>query len=75
MGTCNHCSLKRIRQTAKQNGMKVTVLSDAKWGMGGQNIYVHPRSINISKLPGDEDGERAQYRQAWMMEIPNHCCC
>jgi hypothetical protein len=55
--------------------MKVTKLHDATWGMGGVNIYVHPKDVDISKLPGGEDGERAKYHESWYMELPKSCHC
>jgi hypothetical protein len=55
--------------------MRVTVLSDAHWGMGGENVYVHPKEIKIAKLLGGEDGPRKVYFASWMMEIPSRCCC
>ena len=75
MTQCNYCSLQLIRDNAKKNNLKVTILSDATWGMDGKNIYVHSDNIDITKLQGGEDGEREQYRKSWMMEIPNQCCC
>jgi hypothetical protein len=72
---CNYCSLKVIRHDAKLEKMKVTILSDANWGMGGVNVYIHPRNINIKELPGGEDGERKKYRVAWFMSLGNHCEC
>jgi len=75
MSECNYCAFKRINSRADARGMKVTKLYDAKWGMGGVNIYVHPKDINVSELPGGEDGERSKYREAWYMELPTSCCC
>lgn len=75
MSICNYCILQSIKKQAKLKGYKVTILYDAKWGLGGVNVYVHPKSIKISDLSGGEDGERKQYRKAWMMEIPVYCCC
>jgi len=72
---CNFCTLKSIRADARKKKLKVTILSDAKWGMGGVNVYVHPKNIKIRDLPGGEDGEREKYRKAWFMELTNHCCC
>ena len=72
---CNFCSLKSIRKRAKQLGQKVTVLHDAKWGMGGVNVYVHPPSLQIKDLPCGEDGERKKYRVAWFMEVGDSCSC
>lgn len=75
MGQCNYCSMKQIRARAKDLGESVTVLQDAKWGMGGVNVYVHPKEINIRTQSGGEDGPRARYRVSWMMEIPSRCAC
>ena len=76
MSTCNYCTFRRIRKSAKEKGFKVTILNDAKWHPGGgKNVYVHPRNIQIHKLGGGEDGEREKYRVAWMMEIPETCQC
>ena len=73
--TCNFCKLARIRRNAKEKRLKVTVLNDARWGMGGSNVYVHPKEVKIAKLPEGEDGLRSTYRVSWMMEIPNSCRC
>lgn len=72
---CNFCNLNRIKRRAKENGMKVTVLNDPRWGMGGSNVYVHPKGLKIEKLPGGEDGPRSKYFASWMMEIPARCNC
>jgi len=72
---CNYCSMSRIRRDAKAEKKKVTVLADARWGMGGVNVYVHPCDVNIRKLEGGENGERAKYRVSWMMELSEHCVC
>jgi len=75
MTTCNFCSVKAIKKRAKEQGKKVTVLRDAKWGMGGVNVYVHEPTIKIKELLGDEDGERSKFRVAWLMELSSRCCC
>lgn len=72
---CNYCSLRITKNRAKKRGMKVTVLRDAKWGMGGVNVYVHPENVNIKELEGGEDGERAKYRESWLMSLPEGCAC
>jgi hypothetical protein len=51
---CNHCSLIGIRRRAKQSGKKVTLLTDARWGMGGVNVYVHPKDVNVRLLDGGD---------------------
>jgi hypothetical protein len=65
----NKETLDIIRYRAEEKGMKVTLLRDAKWGMGGFNVYVHPKEVSIADLPGGEDGEREQYREAWLMSL------
>lgn len=75
MTPCNFCKLRDIRLFSKERGLKVTVLSDAGWGMGGKNIYVHPVDVKIAELSGGEDGVRSRYRQSWMMYIPHKCAC
>ena len=72
---CNYCRLKSIEHDAKQKKMKVTILCDTKWGMGGFNVYIHPKDVKIAKLPGGEDGEREKYRRSWMQDIGEQCCC
>ncbi len=73
--SCNYCKLQGIKRRAKEDGLTVTVLGDANWGMGGENVYVHPKDINISQLAGGEDGPRAKYRVSWMMGIGSRCEC
>lgn len=72
---CNYCYLKTIRRKAKAEGKKVTILNDTKWEVGGFNIYVHPSNVNIRELIGGEDGERKEYRSAWVWEIGKRCSC
>lgn len=72
---CNYCNLRSIRERAKKDNMKVTTLRDAGWGLGGINVYVHSRNIDITSLKGGEDGERKKFRVAWLMELTSNCCC
>lgn len=75
MNRCNYCTLKFIRNRAKDAELKVTILRDAEWGMGGVNVYVHPEGVDIKALPDGEDGKRAKYRKAWFMELSTSCAC
>jgi hypothetical protein len=75
MNRCNYCHMKFIKNRANRDGMKVTTLRDARWGMGGVNVYVHPASVDIKSIEGGEDGERSKYRQAWFMELTQSCAC
>jgi hypothetical protein len=72
---CNYCSLQRIKEDAKAEKRKVTILADARWGMGGVNVYVHPPGVNIKKLEGGEDGPRKRYFVSWFMALTQHCAC
>ena len=81
---CNRCILIRIKEEAKKNGMKVTVLTDSPFSSGGHNVYVHPKEINITKLRSDRitkrgqkfiPGERQQYSPAMLLAIGAECTC
>lgn len=72
---CNWCSLRRIREQAKVDNKKVTILHDADWGLGGMNVYVHPKDIDVRKLKGGEDGIRSKYRVTWFKALSKSCCC
>lgn len=72
---CNYCRLQRIKNDAKHTKMKCTILSDSTFKLGGVNIYVHPREVDIKSLPGGEHGPRKKYRVTWFMELGDRCCC
>ena len=74
MATCNYCSFQQIKRLAKTKGLKITT-EPAKWGMGGINVYLHPKNIKINDFGNDEDGRKGQYRVSWFMELPAHCTC
>ena len=73
--TCNFCNLGRIRERAKAGGMRVTVLKDAKWGLGGSNVYVHPAGVDIRRLSEEGTAGRKMYWAGWMQEIGKRCEC
>lgn len=73
--TCNHCSLAAIRRRAKREGKKITILADATWGLGGVNVYVHPRNVDVKKLTAGDKGSRRKYFASWFMELTTHCVC
>ena len=68
---CNYCSLQAIKQRAKENNLKVTLLQ-SNWELGGIDVYVHPKDVKVKKL---DDREREKYRVAWFMELSDHSCC
>jgi len=80
--TCNYCNLQSIKTDAKKSGSRV--YKRASSFLGGTDIFVVP---NGKKLPPKDDmiepcdkypdGNEAfsKYHRAWLMEIPNRCCC
>lgn len=72
MSQCNFCTNKQIIKKAKQSGNSVTHLKETKYGLGGINVYVHPKNINIKKLPAKE---REKYFKVWFMALGSHCEC
>lgn len=75
MGSCNYCRLKRLKEKAKKNGMKVTLKTGWR---GGRDVFVHPKEVNPPKgfkhTPDSKEGFD-QYFIAWMLEIGKHCEC
>lgn len=69
--TCNHCNLERIRRDAKKAGHRVT-LEGSTWGMGGVEVYVHPKALNFRTF---NKNMKRRYWVAWMMEVTEHCVC
>jgi len=69
MTKCNFCRLNDLKSAVKYANLKVTTL---RGEMGGVNIYIHPKDINIGDL---KIGERATYKKAWFAELPRNCCC
>ena len=67
---CNLCSFIDIKRRAKERGLKVTTIQG--W-MGGTDVYVHPKTVNIKKLEGfniPDHPNRDKYFVAWFREIP-----
>lgn len=72
---CNYCSLEAIKRKAKHDKQRVTILNDARWGMGGVNVYVHPKDVSVRTIEGGEEGPRKKYFVCWFMELSGHCVC
>jgi len=72
---CNWCLLRLIKRRAKAENKKVTILCDANWGLGGVNVYVYPKNVDIRKMKDGEDGAKKKYRTAWFQELSQSCCC
>ena len=69
--SCNHCGLKFFKARAKLDNKKVTKL-DGDFGLGGYDIFVHPKDVKIEK--GNKE-QRDSYFVSWMMEIGTFCEC
>ena len=67
--TCNYCNLRRIKDRAKKEKKKVTKIPTSQ-ELGGFEIFVHPKEIDIKKL---SKKERTKYFSSWMWEITDHC--
>ena len=66
MSKCNYCTLQRIKANAMKNDKIVTVK--------GGNVYVHPfGAVNPTEPASPDNGNK--YWVAWLMSIPDHCCC
>lgn len=74
MTECNRCSLQEYRKEARDKGMKVTTVRNAKWGMGGVNVYRHPPEVKVADIEEDSP-EHKKYSIAWFMSIPAGCEC
>ncbi len=79
MGQCNYCSLRTIKRTAEKEGNRV-ILRQSHF-MGGMEVFNVPKGVKLPdyKEPSDEHPNGCEvyqkYHKAWMMEIPDHCCC
>lgn len=68
---CNYCALKKIRESARKKGLKVSRRA-VDWGLGGFDIFVHPKDVVI--VIGNKE-QRDKYCVGWMQEIGDHCTC
>lgn len=69
---CNFCDLQRIKASAKKNRLKVTMLESTLCSMGGIDVFVHPKNIEIIRL---SQKAREEFFKAWMWKITDYCCC
>lgn len=66
MSACNHCTMKRLQQSAKEKGKRVVRIPSIKMGsLGGMEIYM---------LRKGEKPSKANW-VAWMMEVTDSCVC
>ena len=75
MGDCNLCRMKQIRRDAKRNKMRVTVLHDTNFKLGGVNVYVHPRDVKITAAVVRDEAIHDKHFVAWFMAFGAMCEC
>lgn len=68
---CNYCTLRRIKARAEKKGNRVILAPAKDASRGGTDVLVHPKHIPAK----DARAKRKKYFVAWMMEIPDSCCC
>ena len=74
--SCNYCNLKRIRADHRGTGARIYVRYNAKWGLGGCNVYVIPKGIKAPKGGIKDDTPfHNEYSVSWFMELTNRCVC
>lgn len=79
MGMCNYCTLSSLKRQAKKENKRI-VLKQSHF-MGGMEVFTVSKGERLPeyKEPSDEYPNGCEvyqkYHKAWMMEIPDHCCC
>lgn len=71
---CNWCTLRAIRQRASREHKLVTIVRNARWGLGGLNVYVHPAAVDGRAIAEDTPEHKA-YFAAWFMALGRRCEC
>jgi hypothetical protein len=78
---CNFCTYQSIKRDAKKNGSRVVKRYAVAYQLGGVNIYVVPKGVEVPKvIKGCDvtykgDAFHRKYFRAWFMELPDHCAC
>lgn len=77
MSRCNYCSHRQLKKLAKDKGMKLTIIRETEYALGGVNVFMSPPEITREYLKTLVRGtpEREKYLVAWYMELTDHCCC
>lgn len=68
---CNYCTLQELKRRRKK-GYRITILKAHVPGLGGLNVYVHPKEVKID--PKDLK-HKALYWQCWFMALGRRCEC
>lgn len=75
---CNFCLLESLKDRAKNEEKKIILRGSF---MGGIDVFRIPKNETLPfyKGPSPELPNGCEiyqkYHVAWMMEIPDHCCC
>ena len=69
--SCNYCSFSRIKEDAQKSGQAVTLVPHKM----DVDVFVHPRTIKISKKDREEKMPNHKYWVGWFMELPDECDC
>lgn len=69
---CNLCELQSIKHAARKSKLSVTTIHGSWGGLGGVEVYVHPKAVNIKKL---KEKSRKPYFRVWFMVVPESCAC
>jgi hypothetical protein len=77
--SCNYCKLKRIKAKAKKENK--SIIKRPSNFMRGTEVFLVPEGFVLppykepnSKLPNGCEVYQ-KYCVAWMMKIPDQCCC
>ena len=73
---CNYCTLRGIKRDAKREGKRVLLRSSTF--MGGTNVFVVPRNIDLPKQINDKDADGHtfhKYKVAWLRTVTPTCVC
>jgi len=73
MSECNLCSINRLKNKAKKEN-KILTMIPGTWGMGGMELYIHPKGIDKKLLNKDGDADNP-YSVGWVMGISDSCEC
>ena len=75
--SCNYCSFSRIKEDAKKSGQVVTLVPHKM--IDGEekeiDVFVHSKTLKISKKDREEIMPNHKYWEAWFMELPDKCHC
>ena len=69
---CNLCLYQKVAARAAKEGKKVTRIPDKEYELGGEDVYIHPKDVDIQTL---SKKARERYWRGWYMLIPEKCEC